>query len=182
MKKDILGHYTIEEVAAEFGLPSWEKISELNTEYFWENSRYAYETAIEKGLSEEEAEEARSIAAGDEEHEYFCQWYDAVERAANTLYEHHNLTLVGVGKETRPYHLILTRLDKKLTWKQTAAQVIETINGYGMFEFKNPQELKQSGPYKSYKEATLEHAGWCKDYAAVYGDYDAKYIYERAMR
>ena len=56
------------------------------------------------------------------------------------------------------------------TWEKVAEALAELISGVGYFWFDNAKELKDSYPYRTYKEAVIGHLHWVKDYNRVYGE------------
>lgn len=53
-------------------------------------------------------------------------------------------------------------------WTSAAQELIQTINGYGLFYFSSVKEGIASGPYKSAKDFVLHHLGWVSAYYEVY--------------
>lgn len=160
---------TIDQLAKMFGLPDWDKIDEMNQQHYWEMAR---------GAEDEEAQmEAEQEAQG----EVYRQWYDAVESAANKLFEEHGLELRGSplrkGKDSgRPHTL---KIFPSATWNTAADKIRETINGVGDFHFDSLREFLDSGPYTA-KQAVLSHLGAIRSYPAVYGGQGARQMYDSA--
>jgi hypothetical protein len=168
---------TIDQLAEMFGLPSWERIDEMNQQHYWEMSRGAE--------GEEEQMEAERAAQDD----VYAQWYDAVERAASNLFEEHGLELQPAGKwspstyaktksERRPHQL---KIVPSNSWEDAANKIRETINGVGDFHFDDLADFLRSGPYTA-RQAVLAHLGYIKRYPAVYGGLGASQIYEQHWR
>ena len=55
------------------------------------------------------------------------------------------------------------------------------VNGVDYFHFGTLKEFLDSGPY-SGREAVLNHIGYIPQWAEVYGDTDARRIYESHVR
>jgi hypothetical protein len=64
-------------------------------------------------------------------------------------------------------------------WDASAVQVIDCINGYGLFYFRDPEDLVQSGPYEGTKGAVLRHLHWIQEWGAVYGEGTPAQAFER---
>jgi hypothetical protein len=173
--KDVV---TIDELASDFDLPSWEDIDELNIDYTLEAGSYAHREAIEEGATEEEAEEAALKAQDEASAEIYRNWHDGVERAAEELFGEHGLELVGRGKK-EPYYEY--KVIPKESWRDAADRIRETVNGVGYFHFNDLQEFLDSGPYTP-RQAVLSHLHLTKDYPAVYGTPSARSIFESGWR
>lgn len=87
------------------------------------------------------------------------------------------------GKVIQFYSQLLEKFDLKLdgdesnlTWKivpkrgwfRAAKELIETINGYGIFHFGSVSEGIRSGPYEGSRGFVLNHLGWIPEYYNVY--------------
>lgn len=100
------------------------------------------------------------------ESDYICEFCEfdyqgAVESFYEKLLENFHLTLVKLDDGT--YELAPTR-----GWYRAAKELIETINGVGLFEFKSVSEGILSGPYEGSKGFVMNHVGWIPDYVRVY--------------
>lgn len=172
MPKKISDKININQLAELFKLPSWDRIDELNQEFYWEQS---------KGAPDEDAAMDAERAAQDE---VFAQWYDAVEHVAEKLFEEHGLELHGIAikrkgaDNRRPYEFKIVPMN---SWNDAADRIRETVNGVGYFHFNNLREFLSSGPYTA-KQAALSHLAWIRDYPAVYGGPGAHQMYEAAWR
>jgi hypothetical protein len=111
-------------------------------------------------------------------------WQSAFEDTLETYGDHFDAIFVrclitGDGKN-EPYHqdgyIFKPAPDK--TWRDVALELIETINGYGMFWYEDGPEFLSVGPYGSYKEAVCSHLHWMKYYGEVYGGYSASRVYD----
>lgn len=160
------GVVNIDQLAAMFGLPSWDKIEEMNQDYIWESARGA------------ETEEAQQKAEEEASAELYNKWHDAVESAAENLFGLHGLDLVAKGKGDRAYEY---KIEPKQSWQDAARQIVNTINGVGYFHFNTTKEFLDSGPWTA-REAVLEHLGYIKRYSDVYGSDSAKSRFEAAWR
>lgn len=154
------GKITVDALAELLGITSWEKLDDMNQEYYWEAG----------GGTEEGEQEARD--------EVFRRYHDALTNVADTLFEQHGLTLVPVGKGRTPYEFTIT---PKKSWEDAAAKILDTINGVGMFEFKNVKEFLDSGPYTA-RQAVLQHLHYIKRRPDVYGERSVRDQFERAYR
>jgi NDP-sugar pyrophosphorylase family protein len=66
-------------------------------------------------------------------------------------------------------------------WDETAKEMIESINGYGMFKFEDVEDLVASGPYASVKDAVILHLSWHKHRSAIFGQDGVKQIFEKEL-
>lgn len=160
---------TIDQLAKLLDLPDWERIDEMNQQHYWEVSRGA------------EGEDAQMEAEREAQDEVYRQWYDAVERTAETLFEAQGLGLLAmkhtrkVQKNYRPHVL---KIVPAKTWSDAADKLRETINGVS-FSYNNLREFLDSGPYTA-RQAVLANLGYIKRYPDVYGSTSAQQLYERA--
>ena len=156
----------IDALAKLFGLPDWDRIDEMNQEYYHQFANDRESDPYEGGAAEEKAQE-----------EVFGKWYDAVESVADNLFAEHGLTLEPVRKkDRRSYEL---RVVPKYSWKDAADKLRETVNGVGDFHFNNLREFLDGG---TARQAVLAHLSWIKHYPAVYGGRGAHQMYEAAWR
>jgi len=162
---------TIEQLAEMFGLPSWDRVDEMNQQHYWEMSRGA------------DDEDAQMEAEQEAQTEVYNQWYDAVESTASKLFEQHGLELRGSplrkAKESGRPHLL--KLFPANTWNDVADKIRKTVNGVGDFHFDSLKEFLDSGPYTA-RQAALSHLGYVKQYPAVYGSSSARDMYDRSWR
>lgn len=179
MAKDSIN---IDEIAEMFELPTWEKLDEMNIDYFGDQRSFAEDYARKHGASEEEAEQEGYKAEEEAQTDLFNKWHDAVMHAAEKLFGEHGLELQGKrvkGKRvSRPYDF---KVVPKKSWSDAADKLRETINGVGYFHFNTLKEFLDSGPYTA-RDAALKHLHWIKDYPAVYGDTSAQRMYDSQMR
>jgi hypothetical protein len=117
------------------------------------------------------------------------KYMSAIRHVGEKLFAEHNLVLIENEKKMsfliRPYIPAVANEKHFRTqhgWTYAASAIIETINGVGMFGFSNPKELKDSGPYKSMKQAVLQHIHWIKEHPNVYEGTKASYLVERQLR
>jgi hypothetical protein len=164
---------TIDQLAESIGVETPSDFLEKNECYLYAYD-YAWKYAKDQGKTEEECEAIGSEEGEREEERVYKAYCNAVEKAASRLYGNHNLMLVEGKNHTYT-------IKPKVSWKDAAAQVIETINGVGYFHFNGVGEFLRSGPYTP-KEAVTSHLHWIKRYADVYGDTSAKYEIQRSMR
>jgi hypothetical protein len=170
----------IEALAQMFGIPTFEEA--WNEDVDWEAFDYARKEALENGASDDEADEKGRDAEQEDSGERFRLWHDAVTSAVEHEFEEHGLTLVprtGRGRDSRtPWEY---RVVPTVSWTDAARKILHTINGVGMFEFRNVREFLDSGPYTA-RQAVLKHLHWLKDRAEVYGDRSARDRYHSALR
>lgn len=171
----------IDAIASMFRLPEWSDFEERNQDNIREHGSYAYRSALDDGKRESAAEKARDKAERQARDDYYHAWYDGVMGAAEEAFEVHGLELVpapGRRKSPRPYSY---KVEPRTSWRDAAEQIIETINGVGMFHFSGVADLRRSGPYKSDREAVLVHLGHIPSAAEVYGNPRADRIFDRIV-
>ena len=159
----------IDQLAKLFDLPDWERVDEMNQHNYWEMSRGAGD--------EEEQQEAEQKA----QEEIYRQWYDAVESAANKLFEEHGLELDPTGKQGTKDRRYDFKIVPGKSWDDAADKLRETINGVGTLHFDTLRDFLDSGPYTA-RQAVLSHLGYIKRYPAVYGGQGANQMYAQAWR
>jgi hypothetical protein len=163
----------VDSLAEMFGLTAWDKLDDLNIDYFGEGLDW----------SEEGEEEALKIEA-ERRDALYSSWHGAVLHAAEQLFGEHGLKLEPlrfkrkVPEGTRHYEY---RVVPETSWEDAANKVRETINGVGFFYFATRGEFLRSGPYTA-REAVLGHLHWVKRYPDVYGGISASRMYEAQMR
>jgi len=148
-------------------LPVWNDLDYFDTGEIY---RHAIDKAVEDGYSDEKAEEKAKQAEDDFRDEEYKKWKSAIESTLNYLLGFHHLELLTIKKK---YYI------KAQSWHKAADEVASTISGYGTFEYKNGQELKDTGPYKSFCEAIMQHLHWMKYYPEIYGDTGYSRYYKR---
>ena len=170
------GTFDIDAFAKFLGVPTVEDIWELNTEWLGDAYAAGMEDARSEDLSEEEAEE-RALEweqnAGDE---LFSRYVGALEAAAEAILGPQNL-----AAEAKPKKGIY-KIVPSGTWREAASALVQTINGVGMFYYTDAKELKDAGPYKSYKQAVLSHLHWATRYPEVYGTRSAELVFSDSWR
>jgi len=168
--------FTLDEIAGLLGVDSWEKIEDRNPdawgEYYSHTFRETKAEAIKDGLDEQtaelRAENAAMEAESEARSESYGKWKNAMLHAAETIIGEHKLELRQLKTKQYLYKLVPAE-----TWRDAAAMLRDTINGYGPFYFNNVQEFLDSGPYTA-RQAVLEHLHWMKDRAEVYGTSNAE--------
>lgn len=172
MPQKLTDKITIAQLAELFKLPDWDRIDELNQEFYWEQS---------KGAPDEDAALEAERAA---QEEVYASWYDAVEYVADQLFEEHGLELRpmpvkrrGVVDE-RPFVFKIVPMN---SWNDAADKLRETVNGVGYFHYNNLREFLVAGPYTA-RQAALSHLHWIKDFPAVYGGQGPRQMYEARWR
>ena len=165
----------LDQIAKLFGIDTWDDVDERNSDYYWENSRWAYDEAIKEGLTEEEAQEKQYEAEGADRDEFYSSYKSALLSAAESEFEEMGLIFTALTKNSREF-----QIDPAKTWRVAAENIRETVNGMGHFHFNDLREFLSSGPYTP-REAVMQHLGYVARRAEVYGDYGAKYKFERAF-
>jgi hypothetical protein len=164
---------SIEQLAKMFDLPDWDRIDEMNQQFYWETAH---------GAGDEDAQMEAEREARDE---VYAQWYDGVQQAAAELFGHHELELEpikGRGADRRPYMFrIVPAVAGKYGWQRAANAIRETVNGVGSFHYNNLREFLDSGPYTA-RQAALSHLHWIPRYSDVYGTASAQRLYKQAWR
>ena len=139
---------------------------------------YVYDEAIKEGKTDEQACESAMKAESDELGEYWEKYECAVVKIAQDLFAKHNLT---IEKQTLKKRGEVYLIKPMVSWKDSCAKLLETINGVGSLHFSSVQELLNSGPYTA-RAATLTHLHYIRRYPDVYGDSTVKYMLERELR
>lgn len=164
--------FDLGQLAKLFELPDVDDLIESNWENFAEHSHHAYEAAISEGYTEDEAQAAGEKAEREAMDDFVYVWRRAVLGAIEPVLEEHGLAFM----EKRGFY----RVFPVKSWGHAAAEVMNTINGVGSFEFRNLREFLSSGPYTA-RQAVLTHLHWLKRRADVYGTMSAERRYEIAM-
>ncbi len=123
---------TVEELAYWMNLPSWDDVQEANLDHIGEARNFAYNQVIEAKGSESNAEKAGEEAEMAASDEIYRQWANAVESAANSLFEPHALQLEEVKRRGRPTGEFRIQPDRHETWENAARAIAVTIDGVGV--------------------------------------------------
>ena len=170
---------TYDDLAELFGLPTLDSVEEGGWDYVADGGDLAYAEAKADGATEDVAEEAREEAWEEAQLEIFRLWSNAVEAVAE-----HEFGEVGLGLQDRWHE---TGGKERFwvvpveSWRYSATQIMEIVNGVGYFHFDNLKDFLDSGPYTP-REAVLTHLHWLKDRAEVYGDVRPAARYDTAVR
>jgi len=146
-----------------------EEWQDNNIDSFYEAYDYAYKEAVNDGQTDEKAEEAGDAARDDAEGEAFEEYRGKLIDAINCALEYAGLELLEEEKG-------VYRLAPRETWREAAEKMAMLISGYGTFEYRSGKELKETGPYKTYCEAVMQHLHWAKHGPEVYGGRSYDYM------
>lgn len=163
--KDVL---TPEEVCSLLGVKSFDAFYETYEgwvlEHHWETTAGIPEETPEWEAASEESSTYTGNALS-------RAWEAAFKAAVKVLEESFRLSLEESGD-----HFRIT----SPSWETSAQEVIECINGYGLFHFQDVDDLIRSGPYAGAKGATLSHLHWIQEWCAVFGDDSPRRAFDRA--
>ena len=167
-----------DDLAKLFDIPTWDDISERND--YSEAYSAGRREALKEGLSEDEADEQGQKWEQAEQDEGFNKWHDGLMHVAEELFGQHNLELTPKGKHggKRAFEF---KVSPTKSWTDSAAKIVETINGVGQFEFRGVKDFMESGPYTA-REAVLHHLHQISNYPEVYGGGSASSMYDRYVR
>lgn len=140
---------------------------------------FVYREHLSTGATEEQADQAALDAENEEESAACEQYMQAVLFVANKLFEEHHLFLEEV--KSKKGFASTYKVIPKISWKDSAAELIKTINGVGMFEFDSVKEFCNSTP-ATPKATVLTHLHWVKDWVEVYEGGKASHMVERRLR
>jgi len=181
-KKAAKVEFDTDELAKMFGLTEWQTLRDFNEDYLWRERAEAEKEARRARRSESAVEKAGEKAEQDAEYELFRSWHRGVTTVAETYFGKHHLTLVPVSTRRRNALPYKYRVEATDGWRKALREIIETINGVGMFYFKDAADIIRSGPYKSDRDAVVNHIHWIARWPEVYGETSAESIYKRAFR
>lgn len=164
----------IDSLAKMFDIPDFTDLEDRNMDYFWEQCKHAGDDA-----DDDEQREAAILKCEEEVRaEYFVTYHNALTAAADEAFDKADLILVPKGNHKYPFEFTVK---PSKSWADSAAKILDIINGVGEFEFANLKEFLSSGPYTA-REAVLAHIGYVRRYHDVYGDTSPKRRWENAMR
>lgn len=173
--------FELHELATLFKLPD---INDF--EFDGEAWGQGYKEALKEGKSEDEAEEQGRKWEEAEQDEAYKHWRGAVEHVAEELFGQHGLILVEekkqISKSKGGGSYSLYRVAPEKNWDDAMAKILDTIHGVGVHEFASLKEFRESGPYKSSKDAVLQHLHWMKDRPEVYGTSRPRGMFDSHMR
>ena len=144
-----------------------------------EEYEYSYRQALKEGLSEGQAEEAALAAEGEVISEYENAYIEALTATAEHYFGVHQFTLRPAKKNSN-WSFKVGALNKN--WKLPASRILETINGHGVFEFSTIEDLRDSIPVETFRQAALEHLQWIRHYGEVYGQASPQEMINRRLR
>ena len=110
-----------------------------------------------------------------ERDEAWIRYSNALESCCKKLLELHHLDLSPTKK---PW---LFKIVPKESWEKSAAEVMQTINGHGLFYFASLRIFLDSGPYTP-RAAVLTHLHWLKKWPEVYEGTKASRMFDRMYR
>lgn len=166
----------IDTLSGKLGLPTWDdELDNLETSDVWRDAfRSALKEAEDDGLHSEVAEAVAREKADDYESElinnYYKAWNTSRLEALEVTLDHANITLEQMNDK---WFIV-----PKKSWKDSAAHIVEVINGVGLFYFESVDELLDG---YTLREGILSHIHHLKHYGDVYGTDSAKRIFERAL-
>lgn len=121
------------------------------------------------------------------ERDLWDKWQDALDEVLEAILGEHDLSFErvilrrGTGKARYREHGYRFFPVEGKTWLDVAAHLVATINGYGMFEFDDARDLKDSVPSGSYRQSVMAHFHWFKRSTDVYGTRSAKARMDHAL-
>jgi hypothetical protein len=162
---------TIEELSEALGI----KIPEVEPDNFDGVFMDAKNYYLQKGLSEEDAEEKAQESVDEN--------MDGYLKEINRTFDSYSEELLGevfLDLSQKGDSGIYT-VTPKHSWKESAEALRELINGYGVFHFGSLRDfLKSSGP--TAREATLTHIHWMRYYPEVYGGGSTQREFDRRLQ
>lgn len=66
-------------------------------------------------------------------------------------------------------------------WDAALDVVIDSINGYGAFRYDSREELIQSGPYETVRDAVIRHMHWNVKRGEIYGEEGVIQVFRREL-
>jgi len=188
-KKPVSDTFTFDELCKAVGLKASyggaEALIEDNFYYIFEVGGAFYEEAINDGLDEDEADEARMKAQEKMEGKVTRAYINnAVDTIEDQLREHFRLDLTEVTEKNKKGEYTKERrwkIKPLRTWNESLGLIIETINGIGYFHFDSIGEFLDSGPYATEREGCLTHLHYLSDHADVYGGPSLERQFDRSL-
>lgn len=169
----------LDEIARDFKLTTITDYDDSIIDSFADTWSHARKEALSEGMSEDEADEKAREAEQAERDEAVGHYMDAILRVADKLYGEHGLVLEPKHKgKGRSFEY---KVAPEKSWSDAANKIRETINGVGMFEFRDLQDFLRSGPYTA-RQAVLSHLHWIADWPSVYGEGTPRSMVDRQMR
>jgi hypothetical protein len=169
---------TNEQICSAFGLPAYDEwVQQRDTDVFdWAVDIVRDRDGIEIDF-EFDDHQARVDATCAYIWERITRDYDLATRDALDGIEAH------YGIEFRP---VEGSFDKEFELsihdpEETAAALVEVINGYGLFHFGSVEELISSGPYADATDAVLKHLHWIAEHGKVYGESSPRGVWDRSF-
>lgn len=165
---------SLEELCKDLGIPQWDYAGVDFSEAYGYAYRSAMQDAEEEGMDPDKAEEFAQEKGLEAEQELA----DAVFRAHENAVEH------AIEETLEPANLIVScekgqcLISPKVSWDDSAEQIIEVINGIGFFHFNSLREFLDSGPYTA-REAVEGHLHHMASYGEVYGTSSPRRLYQK---
>ena len=160
---------TLDQLAALIGTTSFDEWCGTYDSYF--------DPYYDPNCSEEE-NRAHADAERDKD---AMNYVGAVVSVAESLLSEHKLALREEKSRKRGTYYRVVPVTKR-GWVEALREMRKTINGVGRVTFSSTSELMSSGPYKSAKQAVLQHLHWVKYYPEVYGSGSVNRMMDLALR
>ncbi len=157
-KKNICNQISLEDLA--------KMVKMQSPDQFWEdlsinfNLSEAENNFLSEGKSQEEAESLVLEMERDCLDKEYGNYVNELVSKSEILLQKYDLI---ISQEKGKYFI-----SPRISWRNAASQVLELINGIGMFHFSSLSEFLGSGPY-SPKESVMNHIHHLSSHNEVYG-------------
>ena len=174
--------YSAEFMKKHFKLPPLDEIHEANFDFYSEQSYGAVEEEKqererneEPPMTEAEEQEFRWKIEEEVSNRVFKLYVNAAEEALNHVLGQHHLNAEYFEGNW------LVKPESGKTWKDAAEQIMETMNGVGMFYAPSLKEFYEQTSVKSFKELVMTHIHWAAYYPELYGTARIERIFEESF-
>ena len=153
-------------------IPDLGELDELNLDYYSDVYSYAYNEAIDEGLSKDEAEE-RAIKAEDlARRELVSKHESAIWSMLNRVLE--NAWSGDITDDWANDKLILEGTDEQ--WRDLLRYLLQTAEGYGFIgPIESIEQYVEEG--ETVPDAAMRLLHWIHVAHEVWGDFSPSYIY-----
>lgn len=161
MNGTLKGRWDMVELAGIFGLRHYFDTADE----YCDDATYgaAYDTAIQEGHGEAEAEELATVAESEVRDNAYRSLISGFRAVLARIEVQFGIAFVESKRG-------MWRIIPQVSWRESLRSLRDTINGCGPFYFASISELRASGPYASDRQAFLHHVGWIARFPEVYGD------------
>lgn len=168
---------TYHEIARFLDVIDLDDLLERNRDWLFDIRNSVEQEAINDGASQTEAEQKGYDTEEETIERMYKYWKASLESTMEYLLERHDLGFNIIKKKGHESGIRITSSN----WRASAAKILDTLNGVGVFYASSLKEFYETTSVKSYKELVLSHLHYILDYPKVYGITGADMHFENTL-